>query len=624
MGLVRWGWARSARYRKIATAILLFALSLAAGAARRPLILVDDAAITLRYAERLAGGRGPTYNDHERVQGFSNPLLVGLLAAARWAGADLEAAAYVLCALAVAVCVVLVLAVASRLGGTLAGLLACAGLLLHSFFVPHSLQGMESALGAALGLAAIHAIQRRRLAWAGLALGLALVNKLDAALLAVPVLIAISISRRRFPWALAGGAAVALGPWLIFAWAYFGGIVPRSLLVKLGVHGRSAPPYDWIVDLLGPELCLLLPAAAVLVAARGRETRAIAASLAGWLVLHALACSLLDLGGRYPWYTLALYPPLWALAACGAGLRLRSKKARFLGAAITIALLAVAAHESAPATWHELRFGRPIAAFEAFEEDRRLAGIFVDQYAAPGERVESAYGWVAYESRRPFDDVSLLNSRTLLGDPDYIVTFGYLPGSGRTGYVPLATFDLASHTDPGLGSFFVLGRPSSAIARRGLGLHRLRAGQFPPPIERRGTLARVEQSIRAAVPSSIVYRFDPLPRAVFRVELEGCGPGQAPSADFEILLDGERVLLQRAECGPRAAVQIPIEPRGRPFTLELSVTGPDRGSHVYWRNPSLGWGEGAIDLARVPDPRLRAEVARHFPVRDSGSDSVSD
>ncbi|MBZ0116237.1 MAG: hypothetical protein K8H88_04565 [Sandaracinaceae bacterium] len=57
MGLARWGWARSAKYRKVAIAILLFGLTLAAGAARRPLILVDDAAITLRYAERLAGGR---------------------------------------------------------------------------------------------------------------------------------------------------------------------------------------------------------------------------------------------------------------------------------------------------------------------------------------------------------------------------------------------------------------------------------------------------------------------------------------------------------------------------------------------------------------------------------------
>lgn len=40
--------------------------------------VVDDAFITLRYAERLVDGLGLTYNDYERVEGFSNPTWLGL------------------------------------------------------------------------------------------------------------------------------------------------------------------------------------------------------------------------------------------------------------------------------------------------------------------------------------------------------------------------------------------------------------------------------------------------------------------------------------------------------------------------------------------------------------------
>src|SRR5262245_66676898 len=48
----------------------------------------DDAYISYRYAVNWARGLGPVYNSGERVEGYTNFLLVAVLALAARAGAD--------------------------------------------------------------------------------------------------------------------------------------------------------------------------------------------------------------------------------------------------------------------------------------------------------------------------------------------------------------------------------------------------------------------------------------------------------------------------------------------------------------------------------------------------------
>src|SRR5688572_25768321 len=43
-------------------------------------VLFDDAMISMRYAYNLAHGLGPVWNAGERVEGFTNPLWVGIMA----------------------------------------------------------------------------------------------------------------------------------------------------------------------------------------------------------------------------------------------------------------------------------------------------------------------------------------------------------------------------------------------------------------------------------------------------------------------------------------------------------------------------------------------------------------
>ncbi len=71
---------RSPSMRMALAVTALGVAALAAHAWSLRAFVVDDAFITFRYARNIAAGLGPVFNPGERVEGFSNPLLTGLLA----------------------------------------------------------------------------------------------------------------------------------------------------------------------------------------------------------------------------------------------------------------------------------------------------------------------------------------------------------------------------------------------------------------------------------------------------------------------------------------------------------------------------------------------------------------
>jgi hypothetical protein len=434
-----------------------------------PAILYDDAAISLRYAERIASGHGFTYNDHERVCGASNPLWTLLIAGGAGTGLDVEQAARLLSLFSFAAVAVLAASVALRLAGPLAACLV--GLILPADVVwrAQALSGLELPLAVALGLAAALAVERRREILAGVLLGLAIWNKLDAAALAVALTAAWRVGYGRLPRRMLIVAALVALPWFIFAAAYLGSPWPRSLAVKLQ-EGRHLPAdYFWIARAIVEDRRFLFLVAATFLplTLRGApaEPRVVVLALGGWLVLHTLAYSLVNLGDRYPWY---FGVPMALSIVLAAG----SIDRRWRWSAVTVLAMAVAAAPQWSETASRLAGGRSIELGEAFDADRRLAGVFLDQYAGPHEVVQSGFGWVAFESRRPFMDDTALNSRTAI-EPDYIVAHGDPwrtgdhPPERPEGYVELATFDLASRLYPGTTWFTVFGRPSSVAARSG-------------------------------------------------------------------------------------------------------------------------------------------------------------
>ena len=95
---VAWGRAQSVvrMSRGVAAALALgVSLILLNNAVIQPWTL-DDAYISMRYADHLAAGAGPVYNLGERVEGYTCFLWVVLLALGSSLGAETEAWAKVL------------------------------------------------------------------------------------------------------------------------------------------------------------------------------------------------------------------------------------------------------------------------------------------------------------------------------------------------------------------------------------------------------------------------------------------------------------------------------------------------------------------------------------------------
>jgi MFS family permease len=452
-----------------ALAALLLAIAM------HPPILGDDGAITLRYAERLATGHGFTYNDHERVLGASNPLFVLVLSLIVRTGVDPVSASTGFGFVSYCTAVAAATWLAGRAAGSLAAIVTAVALLGDAFFRAQALGGLEVALAVTLGLAAIAAMAEGHDVLGGMLAGFALWNKIDAAAVVVAVVVGAAIVRRRFPIAFIAAALVIMAPWLVWSTWYFGSPVPHSMVSKLTV-GRMRPFDPWWVGrvLTEPSRRYVLLAIPLTWAASRRvspSTRMTAIACTAWAILHAVAYSTFNLGDRYPWY---LAVPLGPLAVI-TGLAAAAAATRFPGwmraAALVVTVLGVrTAVGTTSAAWRTRDELRP---WEAFDADRRLAGVFLREYAAPGEVVECAFGWPAFESRLPCNDSGFLNSVEILEPVSYSVKHGDRAENGNPpeappGMIPLATFDMAHRRFPTYTAFVVFGRPDSAIARSGI------------------------------------------------------------------------------------------------------------------------------------------------------------
>lgn len=417
-------------------------------------VLIDDAAITFRYAERIASGDGFTFNDGDRTNGASAPLYTLLLAVARLLGRDVEATARVFGVACHAAAAGLVTAIAGRARGLLAGAVAGVVLLATVGFRTEALTGMESGFAAVLGLVVVLLLVEGRTTWAGIVLGLAVVNKLDAAFLAVGVGLAWWLVHRRPPWRLAGIAAATAAPWFLFSQLYFGSVLPHSASQKLGgevVNERIPHDPTWMLGhLFANRMTVLLVVAVVAsvalvtrVVRTDATTILVLAGCGGWAVLHGAAFSLLDLGDPYPWYATVLYPPVVVagVTACAALARdagraaqrvrsLHPERVRLLSAGLVLLLLLPALPGIRVTAKTTLR-GRETTDFELFEQARRDAGRYVGRRAAAGEVVRTCYGWIAYGAiDQPIDEVCPLSTREDVGPPRWFVV-SYLDGDTR-------------------------------------------------------------------------------------------------------------------------------------------------------------------------------------------------
>jgi arabinofuranosyltransferase len=205
--------------------------------------LTDDTFIHLQYARNLAGGQGLVFNPGERVYGCISPLWAALIADGMALGFNGLRVARVLGFLATLWSVTLFLQLMRRNLQTpalcAAATVAWAG---HAWMLRWSLSGLETPLAVALVLAGFVAFTEgqqwgARPVRTGALWALAALTRPEAALLLGlwGVFLLVDTDSRPGLRRLVFGALPPLfiyGAWLLFAWFYFGSVLPQALMAK--------------------------------------------------------------------------------------------------------------------------------------------------------------------------------------------------------------------------------------------------------------------------------------------------------------------------------------------------------------------------------------------------------
>ena len=208
--------------------------------------LIDDAMISMRYAQHLGQGSGLLWNIGEPpIQGFTNPgwmLVMALLHAVAIPQSSISLAVMAVSAAILLANAVVVqrICLAIDPAARVAPLFAAAATAFYFPLVFWSLRGMEVGLLALLVdlavLAALHAKTKPgRAVGAGLLLAAAVFVRLDAIAQAAIVLAYFFATRvgRRHAWLSASILAATLIAILLFQWAYFGDALPNTYYLKL-------------------------------------------------------------------------------------------------------------------------------------------------------------------------------------------------------------------------------------------------------------------------------------------------------------------------------------------------------------------------------------------------------
>lgn len=229
--------------------------------AARSAWLADDFYISLRTVWNLHNGFGLEWNPGERVQVFTHPLWFLLLSATTGITGLYQLGTWATALACTAGCVVIVRRTLGPERPVTA--IALAALALSRGFVDFSTSGLENPLSHLLMAAYLAVLWRegdpsRRVLHAGLLGGALLLNRLDHALLVVPLSLPLLLEAHRARGfrallALLPGAAL-VAAWLGFAWAYFGTPLPNSFAAKVGgtvpAADRAAQALVYFADAL--------------------------------------------------------------------------------------------------------------------------------------------------------------------------------------------------------------------------------------------------------------------------------------------------------------------------------------------------------------------------------------
>jgi arabinofuranosyltransferase len=253
---------------------------------------VDDAFISFRCARNLASGNGPVFNVGERVEAFSNPLWVFMLALASLFKIDIVTAAKVIGLACGAITLVLLMRLCRRAlaFSSAATLVAAVYLGTNITLVYYAISGLETVFYAMTLVLMIYLLTEGRVIAAGAAGAALALTRPEGILYVVPLAIGCRLNRcgwRRLLMILLIPIG-AYGLLTSFRVLYFGALLPNSYAAKIGPEPiplvGSTPraavfqQYSWNASSMQkPLLCAVFLGAFVLA---GRATAPLIASVA--------------------------------------------------------------------------------------------------------------------------------------------------------------------------------------------------------------------------------------------------------------------------------------------------------------------------------------------------------
>jgi arabinofuranosyltransferase len=309
--------------------------------------LCDDAFITMRSVDNLLHGRGLTWNPGERVQVFTHPLWLFVLAAADVLSPSGYWAA-MLASLAVTAAALLLLlnTVPARATAIAA---AAAALALSRAHVDFATSGLENPLACLLIVLALRTDlkvprttddDRRDIVILTLLTSLLALTRLDLVLVTLPALAARLLAGGWRHWRQLAVAAAPLVAWEIFSLVYFGFPLPNTAYAKLGT-GIAASDLArrgwWYLEATlrrDPLTIVVIAAGLALVLARGDRARRL------WAVGVLLYLAyVVRIGGDFMMGRF-LVAPLVAVVALAAALLPGGRRGWLVPAALAAGLLA--------------------------------------------------------------------------------------------------------------------------------------------------------------------------------------------------------------------------------------------------------------------------------------------
>lgn len=201
----------------------------------------EDAFIHFRIAENIAEGKGFVYNSGERVLVSSAPLWTLALALFPAVGLSVEMGSKFVSIAADVGTMLLLAYFAKRFMNHWAAIFAVAIYGLNWSVVYWTTSGMETGLFTFVTLLGVYLYTIRRFSWMAVACGfMALIRPEGALMAGLLFLLMLRQEGLRYTLKYAAISLAIVGPWLLFAWAYFGSPVPNSVVAKLVIYVGTA------------------------------------------------------------------------------------------------------------------------------------------------------------------------------------------------------------------------------------------------------------------------------------------------------------------------------------------------------------------------------------------------